>query len=69
MITILFWLLMLAVFGRLVGLAIRMAWGITKLVCSFLLLPLILIGLVFAGLIYLALPILIIVGIVSLVKA
>lgn len=69
MITILFWVLMIAVFGRLLGLAIRMAWGLTKMICFFLFLPLILIVLVFVGLIYLAIPLLLIIGIVSLVKA
>ena len=63
-----FFILAIAVFGNLLRLAIRMAWGITKLVCSFLILPIILIALVFGGLLYLAFPILVIVGLVSLFK-
>ena len=68
MMTLIFFILAIAVFGNLLRLAIRMAWGITKLVCSFLILPIILIALVFGGLLYLAFPILVIVGLVSLFK-
>lgn len=45
--------------------AIRAAWGISKLVCSIILLPLFLILLVVKGLVEIALPILIIVGMIS----
>ena len=68
MMTLIFFILAIAVFGNLLRLAIRMAWGITKLVCFFLILPIILIALVFGGLLYLAFPILVIVGLVSLFK-
>lgn len=68
MMTLIFFILALVVFGNLLRLAIRMTWGITKLICSFLILPIILIALVFGGLLYLAFPILVIVGLVSLVK-
>ena len=68
MMTLIFFILAIALFGNLLRLAIRMAWGITKLVCSFLILPIILIALVFGGLLYLAFPILVIVGLVSLFK-
>ena len=65
---ILFTVLMLLVFGRLIGFTFRAAWGITRVAFTFFFLPLILIGLVIAGLIKLALPILLIVAVISLFK-
>ena len=52
-------------FGKLFGFALRAAWGITKIIFSIVLLPLFLIALVFMGLMWVALPVLVIVGIVS----
>ena len=46
--------------------AIKAAWGIGKFVLGIILFPLFLIALVAGGLIYIALPILIIAGIISL---
>ena len=66
MLTLLFIILMLIIFGKLIGFAVKAAWGISKIVCTVVLLPLFLIGLVFAGLIGIAFPILLVVGIVSL---
>ena len=65
---ILFTILMLMVFGELLGFALKAAWGVTKVVLFLIFLPLILIGLVVGGMIYLALPILAIAGIVILFK-
>jgi hypothetical protein len=59
---------MIMVFVRLLGFAIRATWGITKVLVTFVFFPLILIGLVLGGLIYLALPILVIVGLICLFK-
>ena len=59
---------MIMVFVKLIGFAIRAAWGISKVLVTLVFLPLILIGLVLGGLIYLALPILIVVGLVALFK-
>ena len=59
---------MIMVFGKLIGFAIRAAWGISKVLVTLVFLPLILIGLVLGGLIYLALPILLVVGLVTLFK-
>ena len=67
MLTLLFIILMLIIFGKLIGFAMKAAWGITKIVCTIILLQLLLIGLVFAGLIGIAFPILLVVGIVSLI--
>lgn len=68
MLTLLFTILMIVVFGKLLGFAIRATWGISKILVSFVLLPLFLIGLVLGGLISIAFPILIIIGIISLFK-
>ena len=66
MFTALFAFLMIVVFGKLFLWGIKASWGITKLVCSVVVLPLILIGLVIGGLLVVALPILLVVGAVSL---
>ena len=66
MLELLFTILMFVVFGKILIFAFRATWGISKIVFSVILLPLFLIILVFSGLIALALPILIVVGIVSL---
>lgn len=62
----LFIIFMLLIFGKLGIVALKAAWGITKLVFFLMFLPGILIVMALAGLIYLALPLLIIIGIVSL---
>ena len=67
MLTLLFIILMFLIFGKLIGFAVKAAWGISKNICTIVLLPLFLIGLVFAGLVGIALPILLVVGIVSLI--
>ncbi len=66
MLTILFLLLMIVVFGKLIWLAIRAAWGITKVLFSIVFLPIVLIVLALSGLMVVALPILIIVGLAAL---
>ena len=66
MLTLIFTVLMFLIFGKLLIFAIKAAWGISKIVCTVILLPLVLIGLVVVGLIKLALPVLLIVGIISL---
>jgi hypothetical protein len=65
--TVLFFILFLIVFGKMIGFAIRATWSIFKVMLYIVFLPLILVGMVFGGLLYLAFPILIIVGIVSLI--
>lgn len=68
MLTLLFLFLMFTVFGKLIWLAVRMTWGITKILINLVFLPVVLIGLVFSGLVTIAIPILVIVGIVALVS-
>lgn len=67
--SILFVLLMLVVFGGLLGLAVKLTWGVAKILLFIVFLPLVLIGLVAGGLIFIALPILIIIGVGALVFA
>ena len=66
MITLIFMFCMFAVFGKIAFFALKAAWGVTKLVLTLVLLPVTLVLMVAAGLIHLALPILVIVGIISL---
>mgnify|MGYP003291755128 CR=1 FL=1 len=66
MFTFIFMILMICVFWNILKFAVKAAWGLSKMVCSVVLLPLILIFLVIKGLIELAVPILIIVACVSL---
>ena len=68
MLTLLFLICMLGIFGKLLIFGLRAAWGVSKLILTVVFFPVILIGMVFAGLIYLAFPILIIVGIVTLLS-
>ena len=68
MFTLLFLICMLGIFGKLLVFGLRAAWGVSKLLLTVVFFPVILIGMVFAGLIYLAFPILIIVGIVTLLS-
>lgn len=48
-------------------LGIKAAWGLAKILATVLLLPLFIFGLAFVGLVYLAIPLLIIVGIIGLI--
>ena len=52
--------------GKCFVFALKASWGILKLLCCVIFFPVILIGMVVGGLIYLALPILIIGGIIAL---
>ena len=60
---------MFYVFGKMLIWGIKAAWSIAKIFWSIIFLPMVLVGMVLGGLMYIAFPILIIVGIVSLVKA
>lgn len=69
MLSILFAICMIWIFGKLLFFGIRAAWGISKFLVTIVLLPLTLIGMVIGGLINIAFPILIVVGIVALVSS
>lgn len=68
MLTIIFAILMIAIFGRILAWGIKAAWGLTKIILLVVCFPLVLIVFALSGLIFLALPILLIVGIVVLAK-
>ena len=67
MLELVFIILMFLIFGKMIVFAVKAAWGISKIVCTIVLLPRFLVGMVFAGLIGIALPILLVVGVVSLI--
>lgn len=69
MLTLIFVVLFLGIFGKMIGFAVRASWSIMKVFFTILFLPAILIVLAVSGCIAVALPALIIVGIVMLVKA
>ena len=62
---LLFVILLLVIFGKLLSFALKAAWSITKILFSVVIFPLVLIMLVVAGLMYVALPVLVIAGIVG----
>lgn len=68
MLSFLFTILMIVVFGKMIGFAIRATWGISKVIVTLVLLPMILIVLVLGGLLSIAFPILVIVGLIALVR-
>ena len=57
---------MIMVFGKMILLAIRAAWGITKVLFTIVFFPLILVGLFMSGLVYVAFIGLIIAGVLAL---
>lgn len=67
MLTMLFLVLMFMLFGRILVFALKAAWGLSRIICTVVLLPLFLIGLVVVGLLKLAFPILLLAGVVFLV--
>lgn len=67
MMTLLFMVLMVGVFGKLACFAFKAVWGIFKVVAALVFLPLSLVGLVIVGLIRIAFPILVFVGLATLV--
>lgn len=66
MITILFMILFVSIFWKLIKFSWKAAWGVTKLLLVLVFLPLILVGLVLGGLLIIAFPVLLIVGIAAL---
>lgn len=67
MLSLIFAILLIVIFGKLLIFGVKAAWGISKLLVTVVLLPLTLIGLVIGGLLSLAFPILIVVGIIAVI--
>ncbi len=67
MLTMIFSIMMIAVFARLFVFAAKAAWGIIKVVLTLVFLPGLLVVLALSGLMAAAMPILAIVGLISLI--
>lgn len=65
MFTIICCILFLMVFFKALGLALKLGWGILKIALYLVFFPAIVLGMIFGGLVFIALPILIIAGIVT----
>lgn len=65
--SLIFIILMLIVFGKILKFAIKATWSIAKILVCLVLLPLFLVGLVLSGLIIIALPVLVVVGVIAFV--
>lgn len=66
MLSLIFIILMFIIFGKILWFAVKAAWGISKIVCWVVLLPVLLLGLLIAGLVKIALPVLLIIGVISM---
>lgn len=69
MFTLIFLICMFGIFGKLVGVAFEMAWGITKVAFTLVFLPLIILACLFKGLLIIAVPALIVVGFITVVSS
>ena len=67
MLSLLFVICMIGFIWKLFVFGLKASWGIMKLLCTVVFLPVILIGMVLGGLLYIAFPLLIIGGIIALV--
>ena len=67
MLTLIFMVALVWVAWKMLVLGIKAAWGIAKIICTVLLLPFFIAGLFMVGMVYLAIPILVIVGIIALI--
>lgn len=67
MLTIIFIIALIWVAWKMFIFGIKAAWGIAKIVCTVFLFPAFLIGLACVGLLYIAVPILVIAGIIALI--
>ena len=69
MLSIIFLVALAWVTWKLFVLGLKLTWGIAKIACTVLLFPLFMVCLVGVGLIYLAIPILIIAGIIIMLRS
>ena len=68
MITLLI-IISMAIMFKILVFGLKAAWGIARLLLTLIVFPVIMVGLLMAGLIYLAIPILIVAGIIALVSS
>lgn len=69
MITALFIICMIGIFGKIAFFALKATWGLTKVLFTLLFLPAILIIVAVSGLISIAFPVLLLIGGVMLLKS
>ena len=69
MLTLIFIICMFGVFGKLFCCGVKAAWGSSKFVLTIVFLPLILLVMVAGGLISIALPVLLVFGVVGLIAS
>ena len=67
MLTIIFAIALIWIAWKMLVFGLKAAWGIAKILATVVLLPLFIVGLVCVGLVYVAIPILIIAGIIALI--
>ena len=63
--SMIFIVMLIMLVGKIIGLAFKAAWGLTKIVLWIILFPVLLIGLFLAGVVYIAFPLLLVAWIVS----
>ena len=68
MLIILFIILMIAIFARLTYFAVKLTWGFSKIIFNLVFIPASLVCLLYSTAIEIAFPVLVIVGILSLIK-
>ena len=66
MLTLIMMIMFFSVFGKLLGFAFKVGWGMLKIAAYLIFLPAIVLMLIFGGFLYVALPILIVAGIVGM---
>ena len=69
MFTFIFLICMFGIFGKLIGFAFDMAWGLTKVLFTLVFLPLIILFFLFKGLLFIAVPVLALVGAITIFKS
>ena len=68
MLTLMFAIMMIGVFGRMAGLAVRLSWGFARILLTLVFLPGIIIAGLALGLIRFAFPVLAVIGLVMLLS-
>jgi hypothetical protein len=69
MLTLIFIVFMFIVFGKILSLALKGAWGLTKILFTLVFFPIIVIGLGLSGLVVVAIPLLLIGGVAAMISA
>ena len=67
MITIISLVLFFIIFGKIMMFALKLGWGILKIVAYLIFLPAVILLMIFGGLLYIAIPLLIAVGLMTMI--